>query len=323
MYEYASAKTVDFSEIPVISVANISRPDQLHNCGEAIVKAAGNVWFFYIVDHGISPQLRADAFAAAAEFFSLDADYKASIAVNQHQRGWMAQGLTRLEGSVASDAKEVFFWGREPDDTLLARNLRMVAPNQWPDNVCPAFRANLLPYYEQVMELGTLLLSAIACGLGKPADFFEQYYQHSLGRGQVVCYPPSVIDDAEALRFGAAEHTDFGVLTILSQDHLGGLQVQNRSGEWIEAPPLENSFVCNIGDLLERWTNGQLVSTLHRVINRSSQTRFSIPVFHDPDSDAVVDSAAFAQTGKGEFQPIEAGEYIASKNKKNFLHYNT
>ncbi len=108
MYEYASAKTVDFSEIPVISVANISRPDQLHNCGEAIVKAAGNVGFFYIVDHGISPQLRADAFAAAAEFFSLDADNKASIAVNQHQRGWMAQGLTRLEGSVASDAKEVF-----------------------------------------------------------------------------------------------------------------------------------------------------------------------------------------------------------------------
>ena len=71
-----------------------------------------------------------------------------------------------------------------------------------------------------------------------------------------MCYPPSVPDDADALRFGAAAHSDFGVLTLLAQDDIGGLQVLNKSENWMKAPPIDDSFVCNIGDLLERWTNG-------------------------------------------------------------------
>ena len=143
-----------------------------------------------------------------------------------------------------------------------------------------------------------------------------------LGRGQLVHYPALGEGDVTAQRFGDPEHSDFGVLTILRQDDLGGLQVRNRSDEWIEAMPIENTFVCNIGDLLERWTNGRLVSTPHRVLNRSGKSRFSIPIFCDPSSDAVVDPRDFDPNADiNILPPIAAGAYIASKNRRNFSHY--
>ncbi|MCY4035792.1 MAG: hypothetical protein OXF29_09065 [Hyphomicrobiales bacterium] len=323
MYEYASARSVDFTDIPCISVAESIASGGKAELGRELVSAARQVGFFYLCDHGIDAGLRDGAFAASAEFFALDETRKAAVAVDKNQRGWMAQGVTRLEGSAAADAKEVFFWGREPDEVQLAEKLALVAPNRWPDETAPFLRTAVTPYYEQVMAVGDLALSALAEGLGKDADFFTPFYRQGLGRGQLVCYPPSGTADAEAMRFGAAGHTDFGVLTLLSQDDLGGLQVQNRSGDWIEAPPVKDSLVCNIGDLLERWTNGILVSTRHRVINRSGKTRYSIPIFHDPSSDAVIDPADFAHDGMPiRFEPVQAGAYIVSRNRKNFLHYN-
>jgi len=117
-------------------------------------------------------------------------------------------------------------------------------------------------------------------------------------------------------RFRRAHH--------LQQDSLGGLQVLNRCGDWIEAMPIEDTFVCNIGDLLERWTNGRLVSTRHRVLNRSSRSRYSIPIFCDPASDAVVDPRDFdAEADIEVLPPIEAGAYIMGKNRRNFSHYDS
>ncbi|GAG49576.1 unnamed protein product, partial [marine sediment metagenome] len=92
-----------------------------------------------------------------------------------------------------------------------------------------------------------------------------------------VYYPPSKAGDEAEERFGVAPHTDFGVLTLLLQDNSGGLQVQSKSGEWIEAPPIPGTLVCNIGDLLARWSNNRFASTLHRVVNRSTNARYSIP----------------------------------------------
>ncbi|MDB3999285.1 hypothetical protein N9448_06675 [Litorivicinus sp.] len=89
----------------------------------------------------------------------------------------------------------------------------------------------------------------LAIGLHVDPIIFKDAYQKPLGHGQLVYYPPISEEDIAAERFGASAHTDFGVLTILQQDHLGGLQIMNRSGEWIEAPPIEGTFVCNIGDL--------------------------------------------------------------------------
>ena len=194
------------------------------------------------------------------------------------------------------------------------------SPNQWPDNVAPFLRSDVLPYYNAVIDLSKSVLSALAYGLGKPKDFFELAYKKPLGRGQLVYYPPMKFNDLNEQRFGASPHTDFGVLTILLQDMQGGLQVLNKDDEWIEAPPIENSLVCNIGDLLERWTNGYLVSTKHRVINRNEGARYSIPIFCDPSSQTIINPSDFSQN-PNKFEKITAGEHILNRNRRNFKQY--
>jgi isopenicillin N synthase-like dioxygenase len=170
------------------------------------------------------------------------------------------------------------------------------------------------------MSLGRRVLSALAHGLGQSKTFFDQAYENPLGRGQLVYYPPMNAQDIAQNRLGAAAHTDFGVLTVLMQDMQGGLQVRNPAGDWIEAPPVQGTLVCNIGDLLERWTGGRLTSTVHRVINRNPTSRYSIPVFCDPTSETPIDPRDFGASGSAE-DIISAGEYIMGRNTKNFGHY--
>lgn len=322
--DHAKAQKVDFDAIPIIDIAEINSASGVSQVAAEIIKAAEQTGFFYVKNHGIAQAIIDNSFAASQKFFQLTDEEKETISADQMQRGWMAQGLTNLEGAKTHDAKEVFFWGWDvaKDDPDVLAKLPMVAPNQWPDIVAPELKENLLLYYEQVVALGRSLLSAIAVGLGQRADFFSAAYEKPLARGQLVYYPPSTSQDEKAERFGAATHSDFGVLTILLQDKTGGLQVQNLQGDWIEAPPVDGTFVCNIGDLLERWTNNRLVSTKHRVINRSSGNRYSIPIFCDPASNAIIDPSDFgALKGDSLFKPVTAGEYIASKNKRNFSHY--
>ena len=310
--------------LPVIDLSSASSPEDRKEIGKQLVASVETIGFFYVVGHGIDPTLLKNAFDSSREFFSLSEDQKQIIAVNQAQRGWMRKGLTRLEGSASADVKEVFFWGREvsEDDPDVLQKLPLVSPNQWPEQVLPNFKANILEYYQAVMALGSSLLECIAYGLDKNPEVFREKYTKPLGRGQLVYYPPISADDLACNSYSAAPHTDFGVLTILLQDSLGGLQVRHQNGEWIDVPPIEGSFICNIGDLLERWTNGKLKSTIHRVLNTSGKDRLSIPVFFDPNSDAWIDPRDF-ETLKNEsiLPPVKAGEYISGKNHRNFLHY--
>ena len=124
---------------------------------------------------------------------------------------------------------------------------------------------------------------------------------------RLLHYPP-ISKNSPSDLYGSAPHTDFGCLTILAQDEIGGLQVQTREGEWIDVPKLEGSFVVNVGDMLSRYTNGLLRSTPHRVINKSGRERFSCPFFFDPHTTAVVQP--LKGTGKPKFSPINFGEFL-------------
>ena len=324
MTDYAAARTTAFQDIPVIDVSSLGRdPDATLRIGETLVRTARDVGFFYIAGHGLDPAKRKAAFDASARFFALPERDKATVHVDQNQRGWMGQGMTHLEGANTHDAKEVFFWGWEtlPDDPDYQAGVPMVAPNQWPDEAAPWLRAAVSDYYADVISLGQSLMGALAAGLGAKPDVFQGHYEKPLARGQLVYYPPAQNRDTQEMRFGAAAHTDFGALTILAQDDSGGLQVQNTDGDWIEAPPVENSFVCNIGDLLQMWTGGTLKSTPHRVINRSDGARYSIPVFFDPASTALIDPQDLGYERDG---PVTtAGEHIQRRNSRNFTQYKT
>ncbi len=322
MSDYASAKKTGFDEIPVVDITGIGGDADTVTCiGRELVETARRVGFFYIINHQVDPAARSAAFEASKRFFTSPQSVKESISVNQNQRGWLGEGLTRLEGSATHDSKEVFFWGWEIDnnDPDYLAEVPLVAPNQWPDTQAPWLKDAITDYYMQVVDLGHNLMRAIAVGLGADPEFFAGRYHKPLARGQLVYYPPASEEDFADARFGAAAHTDFGALTILAQDDNGGLQVLNQDGDWIEAPPIENTFVCNIGDLLQIWTGGTLISTRHRVINRSGKERFSIPIFFDPTSTTMIDPAdlGFPRVES----PITAGEHISGRNRKNFKHY--
>jgi isopenicillin N synthase-like dioxygenase len=326
---YFAAQAVGRDTIPVIDVSEIIgsnvAPEALTAVAAQILAASQQVGFFYIKGHGIATELIEPAQRATRAYFALPRSAKARCVVNTSQRGWMPSGVARLEGSKTHDLKEVFFWGPErwhPRLESLKRLDSLIADNQWPDRDLPALRLDLCPYYDAVSTVARRLLSAIAVALGVSPDFFESRYSSPMVRGQLVYYPRSTVSDEDEERFGSAPHTDFGALTLLLQDNNGGLQVQTRDGTWVTAPPIEDTLVCNIGDLLNRWSNETLSSNLHRVINRSGNERHSIVVFFDPDPDALIDPAELGfPEARDKYPPVTASDYIHQKNKRNFRHY--
>lgn len=324
MDDFAAAGTLDRSAIPVIDIGPAIDGSDVALVAAQIHDAATTSGFFYISGHGIAPALMERAFAVAEDFFAQPPEIKQAVAVNTQQRGWMATGMSTLQGAKTHDLKEVFFWGAETaaDDPDVLAGKPLVAVNQWPDAAYPRLRADLTPYYNAVCTVARQVMAALACSLDLPADFFAQAYAKPLARGQMVYYPPSTPADEAQQRYGVAAHTDFGVLTFLLQDANGGLQVRLKSGDWVEAPPLPGTLVCNIGDLLARWSNDRFASTLHRVINRSGRARYSIPVFFDPHTDTVVDPRDLGVCdADARYPPVKAGAHIAGRNKKSFAQF--
>ncbi|MBT5430149.1 MAG: isopenicillin N synthase family oxygenase, partial [Rhodospirillaceae bacterium] len=120
-------------------------------------------------------------------------------------------------------------------------------------------------------------------------------------------------------QFGVGPHTDFGVLTVLSQDHIGGLQVLDLNGDWVHAPPIEDTLVVNVGDLLSRWTNGIFRSTPHRVVNRSGKERLSLVLAYDPSPSTMIDPHdIFGDQYATEHKPITCGDYLTWRFEKSF-----
>ena len=321
--DFADAQSTDAKTIPVIDVSGAISGDGINDVADAIYNAATNHGFFYISNHGIDPILMEQAFAVSKAFFELPEVDKQAIAVDSNQRGWLGQGMSRMQGSMTHDLKEVFFWGphTEADDVDVLACKPLCAMNQWPKDF-PRLYEDLIPYYDAVCQMARRVMVAVAVSLDQPANFFDKAYAKPLARGQMVYYPASTPQDYAEARFGVAPHTDFGVLTVLLQDSSGGLQVRAKSGDWIEAPPIPGTLVCNIGDLLARWSNNRFTSTMHRVINRTSHARYSIPVFFDPHTDTVIDPIDLGVSADNSlFEPVCTGEYIMERNTKSFAQY--
>jgi len=169
----------------------------------------------------------------------------------------------------------------------------------------------MMRYYDAMTGLCDRLLDGFALGLGLPAGHFRPWFREPLTQLRLLHYPPQPAD-AGAVHLGVEAHTDPGVFTILAQDDTGGLEVRNRVGDWIAAPPIAGSFVVNIGDMMQRWTNGRFVSTPHRVGNRGATGRISVPFFANPDYEAVVEPLpACVPAGEAPaYKPLACGPYV-------------
>ena len=321
---YAGATDLGREAIPVIDVSAVrgaAGEAALAATGHALLRASQEIGFFYIAGHGV-PQAAIDrAVAAARAFFARPLAEKQRVAVNERHRGFLRQGGAVMRDDVKPDLKESFNWAFEvPEGSPLQRPDRpLIGPNVWPDDM-PQLRAALYAYYEEVVACGRDLMRAFALALELPRDFFADKFDCPLARGSAIYYPPQPPGLGEA-QFGVGPHSDYGCLTLLWQDDSGGLQVQGRSGAWVMAHPLPGTFVCNVGDLLARWSNDRFVSTPHRVINASGRERFSLPVFFDPNPETVIDPADLLAPGEAvHYPPTTAGAHVLARFNAAFSY---
>jgi isopenicillin N synthase-like dioxygenase len=210
------------------------------------------------------------------------------------------------------DLKEGFYYGMElPQDHAWTRKrIRGFGHNQWP-GALPGFREQMLAYQAALRALGNRVLGMIARSLELPADFFAAFYDMPNTTLGLLRYRPHPAQ-AAANQLGAGAHTDWGAITLLAQDELGGLEVRNVDGDWIEAAPIAGTFVINLGDLMQRWTNGLYCSNMHRVKNRSTtRERFSMPFFYGPRPDSLIECLPSGSDVRSppKFAPCTAAEH--------------
>jgi isopenicillin N synthase-like dioxygenase len=303
--------------IPVISIAPLRRGDagDLREVAAAIRAAAVEVGFFYITDHGVPAALIEQAQEIAHRFFALPLPEKRRAEINHRHRGFLKIGEAVMHGARRPDLKESFVFGLDlpESDPDVVAGKQLMGPNIWPPALLE-MRDVLDAYYAAVVGCGEQLLRALAIALDKPEGFFREKFRKPLARGSIIYYPPQPPELGDA-QFGVSPHSDYGCLTLLWQDDSGGLQIRAKDGSWIEAPPIDGTFVVNIGDLLARWTNDRFASTQHRVINRSGRERYSIALFYDPHFDTAIEvlDTCIAPGEEPRYAPTTCGAYILER----------
>jgi isopenicillin N synthase-like dioxygenase len=296
-------------QIPIVSLAPITIG---RAGGDELVardlKAALESWgAFELVDHGVSAETIAGAFTAAAAFFRLPLDTRLQIRIDKHNRGYAPMHQTVYPGNLP-DLKESFNVGTRltADDPDVKAGKPLHGVNRWPE--LPGFRAAVETYFDAVMALGDRMLGPLALCLGLTPSELRARYRKPVAFMRLFHYPPTT--NVAQNEFGAAEHKDYGFLTILAQDSTGGLEVRSPQGELVLAPPRQGNFIVNAGDMLSEITAGTIRSAPHRVINRAGIGRYSIPFFYDPDFDA-----RFASLPE-----FSAGEFLLAKFNKFYRH---
>ncbi|MFW2335031.1 isopenicillin N synthase family dioxygenase, partial [Ilumatobacter sp.] len=285
----SSAGDQVFDELALIDVAPLFDPHgDASDVAVQIDRACRELGFFRITGHGIDGQRLADLDRLAREFFDRRDGDKEAFAMRHAGSAW--RGWFPLGGEITSgvaDRKEGLYVGTDhPADHPRVRSATPLhGRNLLPDDGLGAavddWLACLRPIADAVMR-------GIALALGLQADWFET----RLTADPTVLFRifryPALPDNATSDEWGVGEHTDYGLLTLLAQDGSGGLQVRSPGGDWIDVPAEPDVIVCNIGDMLDRLTEGRYRSTPHRVRNTTGRTRLSFPYFFDPSWDAVV-----------------------------------
>ncbi|CAK5275454.1 unnamed protein product, partial [Mycena citricolor] len=313
---------VDFSKFRAGS------PSEKKAAANQIVSGFKESGFIYLRGHGISSAVIQNAFTQSAQFFRLPNEVKDTLAWEdpRSNRGYVKFGRERVTNSTdpaeiaalranAPDYKETMEIGRDWDSAW---------KNQWPQRSdAPTFKPTMLDFFQKCHELHTHVMRSIAVGLDMEEGWFDDKIQEQCHNLRLLSYPPvkrSLLETEGTARAGA--HTDYGTLTLLFQDAVGGLQAQNpHTGLFVPAAPIPDTIVINVGDLLARWSNNTLRSTLHRVVAPPATVinagevitpaRQSIAFFCNPNFSAEI--ACLPNCGTPKFEPVNTEKYIVGR----------
>jgi isopenicillin N synthase-like dioxygenase len=308
------SRRLDFSEIPVIDIGPLfdGSAAQVARTAAALDRACSDIGFIYIRNHGVPRHLVTRLAEQARLFFTRPMDEKMRIVLDQRMRGYLPLNYRSYEGEArAGTSHQEGFWiGHERP---LRAELPLEGPNQWPKAVSD-LKPAMLAYFAAVEELSQVLQRGFALALGLAPDFFQLLFRVPNSRLKLNHYPPQDAPKADN-DIGVVPHSDSGGFTILWQDDNGGLEVQSKNGEWVGAPPIDDTFVINLGNIMQIWTNGRFSSTPHRVINRTGRDRYSIPLFVNPDSSARIEPLIGSTS---EFRAFRYGDYQRDEWRRIF-----
>lgn len=312
-----AVRAASVDEVPILDLAPLTDGGSIEPLAQALRQACLSTGFFYVKNHGIPQGLVERVFGTTKRYFDLPAEQRMAHKMDERfRRGFMPQGINQHPG-YAPDLKESYEVGvdlplTDPD---VAAGRPLHGPNRWPPDF-PELKEVSEAYFAAATGLGMRLLRPIARSVGMPEDYFYQFAKKPMVQMRLFHYPPQPpVTDAQ---FGVAPHTDYGLVTLLLQDAIGGLELRKReSDEWLAAPYVPGTLVVNIGDLFQRWTNDLYISNLHRVINRTGLERFSIPTFFNLDYDAMVECLPTCQSpdNPSRYSPIACGDYLVSRFK--------
>ncbi|KAJ6009562.1 hypothetical protein N7522_004578 [Penicillium canescens] len=279
----------DEMNLPIIDLSgylNPKSPEDREHVIAQVHDASQQYGFFQVRGHGVPPSLQYDLVRSMGNLFSLPKEEKLQMSFleNPCRRGYEAAGMSLREGDPLPDAKECFYIAR--DDPIIELS-GFYGPNLWPNLPTEDFRDPVWKYYEQTSELGKTIWSILLEGLGQPASLVENFAHRAIVPMKMIRYPPQ--STTLPGQFGIGAHTDFGGVTILfQQPGKDGLEVWHEGKEtWIEVPALEDVYVINCGDMIQRWSGGKYKSAKHRVINKSHGERLSCATFWHGDINAT------------------------------------
>ena len=293
--------------LPIISFTSPTVADELRS-------ACLEHGFFQLVDHPISQSLQDRTLAAMQSFFSLPTDIKMSLKRTDDDAGYEAMQSQKLEKGTIPDIKEGFYCGREGHVFTGTK----FGNNQWPED--PQFRKVFMAYYHAVYDLSKQLFAILAESLRIPSDFFEDFLTDEVSLARFLHYPPT---PAMKTARGVGAHTDFGAMTLLWQDTVGGLQILHpKTQGWIDVDPIRGAYVVNLGDMMQLWTGGMYRSTMHRVVNTSGKERYSIAFFNEGRLDYRVKRIIMGE-GTEDEEGITVEEHLKRRYKESYEFANS
>ncbi|KAL7419268.1 hypothetical protein Q5752_006105 [Cryptotrichosporon argae] len=309
----------DFDAIPVIDLTDARSPDLAarQKVASAIHDACVNVGFFYVKNHRVDESVVAETFKQAHDFFAQPAAVKASVDISKSDmfRGFVGLLKENNDPKNKGELHEGYNLGLETADDPVHADVAgsgnlWPRPEVWPQ--ATKFRLAVLRYYAQVMALGQSLFPLFALALDLPESFFDDKTRKVAAIMRLLWYPAlgdAAIDD---LTPGIGPHTDFECFTILRQDDVPALQVQNMAGDWIDATYIPETFIINIGDQFARWTNDEFVSTRHRALPATTRDRYSIPFFFGCDPDVRMEPIPTCVSAErpNKYEVMTAGNYV-------------
>jgi isopenicillin N synthase-like dioxygenase len=308
-------------------------PEDRISVAQKILHGFQTAGFLYLTNHSIPIPTVSHAFSTSAKFFERPQDQKDALGwtTPESNRGYVAHGREKVSilknkeevekvKAQAPDLKESFEIGREGADGF---------PNNWPpaagDAEAKAFKETMLAFHDQCKVLHIQVMRAIAVGMGLNESYFDTYTDLGDNTLRLLHYPPApkAVFQSNKLQVRAGEHTDYGSITLLFQDSRGGLQVKSPKGTFVDATPIPGTVVVNAGDLLARWSNDTIKSTLHRVVEPPAPeegdmhpARYSMAYFCNPNFDRMIEAIQGTYGGKlgdKKYDPINSGDYLVQR----------